>query len=200
MSRWAWLLIGGLVLAAFLTCGCLGSVILLHSAIPALSRWEAPYGIEGRESPSASVTMEKILPEQVGEYRLREVVEPVPPMTLDIAGPSRQGDYSDGVQAVHLIVVQMRGLEEAQALVAQVDEVVDKAGAVSLNGRWRAPASLSGAWKMSRLAWDKWYVRFHIPAQDAQAYGVAWNNGSWFFMATSDSKRALERFVPHFDC
>jgi len=75
-------------LGAFLTCGCLGSIIFFHSAIPALSRWEAPYGIEGREPSSESVTMEKILAEQVGEYRLTEVVEPVPPMMLDLAGPT----------------------------------------------------------------------------------------------------------------
>ena len=192
-------------MAALLACGCLGSVTLLHSAIPALSRWEAPYGIEGRESPSESVTMEKILPEQGGEYRLREVIEPLPPMMLDLAGRSRQGNYTDGIQVVHLIAVQVKSLEEAQSLVAQVDEEVERAGAVSLNseweimGRWRGFASRSGAWKMSRLAWDKWYVRFHIPTWDGQGYGLAWNNGSWVFIITGDSKRALERFVPHFD-
>ena len=199
MSRWAWLLIGGLALAALLTCGCLGSVILFHSAIPALSRWEAPYGIEGRESPSASVTMEKILPEQVGEYRLREVVEPVPPMMLDLAGPSKKGNYTDGVQVVHLIAVQIKSLEEAQSLVAQVDEEIERAGAKGLERSWRPSARPQGAWKTSRLAWDKWYVRFHIPAQDAQAYGVAWNNGSWFFMATSDSTSVIEDFLTEFD-
>ncbi|MFQ6000080.1 MAG: hypothetical protein ACE5LG_00250, partial [Anaerolineae bacterium] len=149
--------------------------------------------------------MEKILPEQVGEYRLREVVEPVPPMMLDLAGRSRQGNYTDGGQVVHLIAVQMKSLEEAHSLVAQVDEEVEKAGAVSLNskweimGRWRGFAGWSGAWKMSRLAWDRWYVRFHIPVWDGQAYGVAWNNGPWVFMVTSDSKRILEYFVTDFD-
>lgn len=200
MSRWVFLLTVGLVLAAFLTCGCLGSVILFHSAIPALSRWEAPYGIEGRKPPLESVTMEKILPEQVGEYRLTEVVEPPPPMMLDLAGPSRQGDYTDGIKVVHLIAAQKRSLEEAQSLVAQVDEQVERGGAKGLERSWRPFARPQGAWKMSRLAWDKWYVRFHIPGWDSQAYGVAWNNGPWFFMATSGSKPAIEDFATDFDC
>jgi len=172
---------------------------LFHSAIPALSRWEAPYGIEGRESPSERVTMEKILPEQVGEYTLREVVEPLPPMMLDLAGPSKQGNYTDGVQVLHLIAAQMKSLEKAQSLVAQVDEQVERAGAKGLERSWRPFAKPQGAWKMSRLAWDKWYARFRIPAWDSRAYGVAWNNGPWVFMVTSDSKRALERFVTDFD-
>ncbi len=199
MSRWAWLLMGGLVVAAFVTCGCLGSVILIDSAIPALSRWAAPYGIEGRKPPSESVNIENVLPQQVKEYDLTEIVEPLPPMTLDIVAPSKQGNYGDGAQIVHLIAAQMEGIKEAQSLVAQVDEEVDEAGAVSLNGCWRAFAPWSGAWKMSRLAWDKWYVRFRIPTWDDQAYGVAWNNGSWLFMATSGSKSAIEDFLTDFD-
>ena len=199
MSRRTWLLIGGLMLAAFLTCGCLGSAILFLSTMPPLSRWAAPYGIEGRELPSESVTMENMLPEQVGEYTLTEVVEPLPPMMLDLTGPSKQGNYTHGVQGVHLIGTQMKSLEEAHNLVAQVDGEVERAGAVNLNGNWRAFARWPQAWKMSRLAWDKWYVRFGIPAWGDQAYGVAWNNGSWFFMATSGSKSAIDDFVIDFD-
>lgn len=93
----------------------------------------------------------------------------------------------------------MEGVKEAQSLVAQVDEQVERAGAKGLERSWRPFARPQGAWKMSRLAWDKWYARFHIPAWDSQAYGLAWNNGSWFFMVTGDSKRALERFVTDFD-
>jgi len=100
---------------------------------------------------------------------------------------------------VHLVAVQMKSLEEAHSLVAQVDEQVERAGAKGLERSWRPSARPQGAWKMSRLAWDKWYVRFHIPAQDAQAYGVAWNNGSWFFMATSDSTSVIEDFLTDFD-
>jgi len=199
MSRWVSLLIGGLVLAMVLACGFLGSVALFHSAIPALSRWEAPYGLEGRESPSERVTMEKVLPQQVGGYTLREVVEPLPLITLDLAGPSRQGKYSDGVQVVHLMAAQMKSLEEAHSLVAQVDAEVEMAGARGLERSWRLSASPEGAWKMSRLAFDKHYVRFYIPAWGDQAYGVAWNNGSWLFMATSSSKSAIEDLVSGLD-
>ncbi len=199
MSRRVSLLIGGLVLAAFLACGCLGSVILFHSAIPALSRWEAPYGIEGRKPPSESVTMEKILPEQGGEYTLAEVVEPLPPMMLNLPAPSKQGNYSDGVLGVRLVAAQMKSPEEAHSLVAQVDEEVERAGAKGLERSWRPFAKPQGAWKMSRLKWDKWYVRFHIPAWGDQACGVAWNNGFWFFMATSGSKSAIEDFMTDFD-
>ncbi len=199
MSRWVRLLTGGLVVAAIVTCGCLGSVVLFHSAIPALSRWEAPYGIEGREPPSESVTKENVLREEVGEYRLREVVEPLSPMVLDTAGPSKQGSYSDGVQVVHLMAVQMKSPEEAQSLVARVDEEVEGAGAKGLERSWRPFAKPRGAWKMSRLAWDKWYVRFRIPTWESQAYGVACNNGPWFFMATGGAKSAIEHFVGELD-
>jgi len=143
MSRWTLLLTGGLVLAAFIACGLLGSVALFHSAIPALSRWEAPYGLEGKEPPSERVTMQNILPEQVGGYTLREAVEPLPPVTLDLVGFGKQGNYSDGVQVVYLIAAQMESLEEAHSLVSQVDAEVEMAGARGLERSWGLSDSIS---------------------------------------------------------
>lgn len=108
--------------------------------------------------------MEKVLPQQVGGYRWLMDVEPLPPVRLELAGPSKQSNYSDEVQVVYLIAAQMESLEEAHSLVSQVDAEVEMAGAKGLERSWRLSASPEGAWKMSRLAFDKHYIRFYIPA------------------------------------